>query len=34
VLADEQFELALEFLLLVGVGENGFDGAVVECAAL
>lgn len=34
VLADEQLELALEFLLLLGVGENGLDGAVIECAAL
>jgi hypothetical protein len=34
VLADEKFELALEFLLLVGVWEDGFDGAVVEGAAL
>ena len=34
VLADERFELTLEFLLLLGIGKDGFDGAVVECAAL
>lgn len=34
VLADEYFKLALEFLLLLGVWEDGFNGAVVECAAL
>ena len=34
VLANEQFELALEFLLLFGVGKNGLDGAVIECATL
>jgi hypothetical protein len=34
VLADEQFELALEFLLLLGVGKDGLDGAIIECATL
>jgi len=34
VLADEQLELALEFLLLFGIWENGLDSTVIECAAL
>jgi len=34
VLADEQFELTLEFLLLICVRENGLDGTVIECATL
>lgn len=34
VLADECFKLTLEFLLLLGVGKDGLDGAIVECATL
>lgn len=34
VLTDECFELALEFLLLLSVWKDGFDGAIVECATL
>lgn len=34
VLSDKRFELALEFLLLLGIGKDGLDGTVVKCATL